>query len=148
MRKIRLLLPCLFLILLSASFSSAQTLPFDEYGDVGCEDEMARLDNFAVKLRDTPNYVGYAIVYGGRDGRRGEALARAARIKDYLIKSRGLESNRVMTIDGGYREKLTVDLWIVPSGESGPKAEPTIQLKDVRFKRGKIKRSAYRRCQI
>src|SRR4051812_14715180 len=93
MRNMRWVFACLFLILTSASFSSAQTMGiprFDKFGDVNCEDEKARLDNFAVQIQGNSDSVGYVIVYGGSYGRRGEAQARASRIKSYLVKSRGL----------------------------------------------------------
>jgi hypothetical protein len=149
MLNMKLILPCLFLILMLASLSSAQDASrFDRFGNVNCEDEMARLDNFAVQIQSNQGSVGYVIVYGGSFGRRGEAQARASRIKDYLVKSRGLDSNRVMTIDGGYMEHLTVDLWILPRGVGAPTAEPTIQPTQVKLKKGRIKRSEYRRCEI
>jgi hypothetical protein len=141
---------CLFLILTSASFSSAQTMGiprFDKFGDVNCEDEKARLDNFAVQIQGNSDSVGYVIVYGGSYGRRGEAQARASRIKSYLVKSRGLGLNRVKIVDGGYMEHLTVDLWIVPNNLAAPAATPTLQLKDVKFKKGKIKRQEYGQCE-
>jgi hypothetical protein len=147
MRKIRLILPCLFMILLSASFSSAQDVTrFDRFSNLNCEVEVARLDNFAVQLQSNPGAVGYVVVYGGNFRRRGEAQARVSRIKEYLIKSRGLESNRVKTIEGGYMDELTVDLWIVPPDWGAPSLEPTIPPEAVKFKKGRIKRSEYQRC--
>src|SRR4051812_13093430 len=102
MRNIKWACACLTLILGSAGFSSAQDISrFDRFGDVNCEDEKARLDNFAVQIQSNSSSVGYVIVYGGSYGRRGEAEARASRIKSYLVKSRGLDSDRVMTMDGG-----------------------------------------------
>jgi hypothetical protein len=149
MRNIKWLFPCLLTILLTCISSFAQTdvSKFDEFGDAGCESEKARLDNFAVQLQGAPNSVGYVIVYGGRNGRHAEAKARASRIKEYLVKSRGLDANRVMTMDGGYMENLTVNLWIGPRGAGAPTATPTIQPKDVKFKKGKVKRSEYHLCE-
>ena len=150
MRNIKWVFACLSIILMAASFSSAQTTDiskFDKFGDVNCEEEKARLDNFAVQLQSNPNSMGYVIVYGGSYGRRGEAQARASRIKSYLIKSRGLGLNSVKTVDGGYMEHLTVDLRIVPRGVGAPTATPTLRPKDVRFKKGKIKRWEYGVCE-
>jgi hypothetical protein len=132
----------------SAQITSGDSHKFDEFGNLNCEDEMAHLDNFAVQLQSTPGSVGYVIVYGGRSGRRGEARARASRIKAYLVKSRGLDADRVVTIDGGYMESLTTDLWIIPRGVGAPALTPTLQAKDVRFKKGKIKRWEYRQCGL
>src|SRR5436190_181775 len=58
---------------------------FEEFGNIHCEDELARLDSFAIELQNHPNLVGYVIIYGGRSGRRNEAKARAARIYYYLV---------------------------------------------------------------
>src|SRR5438067_1597926 len=130
MRSVKLSIACLFLIMLTASFSSAQEIrdpvKFDEFGNLNCEDEMARLDNFAVQLQNSPSMVGYVVAYGGRYGRRGEAWARASRIKSYLVKSRGLDAGRIAKINGGYMKSLTIDLWILPRDMSAP-LTPTLQ---------------------
>src|SRR5215210_6824734 len=86
---------------------------FDEFGDINCEDEMARLDNLAVQIQKTPGGKAYILVYGGRFGRRNEARARASRMKSYLTRNRGINSRLITTIDGGYRENLTVELWLL-----------------------------------
>ena len=93
---------------------------FDEFGDINCEDEMARLDNFAIQLQNEPNTKGVMIFYGGRRFRgrlpkRGEAAARAARLKPYLVERRGIPSERVIVIDGGYAEEWHVELWVIPA---------------------------------
>ena len=36
------------------------------------------------------------------------------------------------TVDGGYREDLTVELWIVPTGATPPTAAPTRDVHRVR----------------
>lgn len=147
MENIRITIAALCIILVWAGHSFAQNPPkFDEFGDVNCEDEMARLDNLAVQLQTESGAVGHIIVYGGRFGRRGEARARASRIKTYLVKTRGVDVSRILTIDGGYRENLTVEIWMWPRSVGVPRASPTVELKDVRFKRGKIKKREYYHC--
>ena len=79
----------------------------DEFGDIKCEDEMARLDNFAIQLQHEPQAKGVIIFFGGKTftgklPKRGEAEARAARLKPYLVQRRGIPSNRVIVINGGY----------------------------------------------
>jgi hypothetical protein len=88
---------------------SEQPRKFDEFGNVTCEDELARLDAFTVELQKTPESEGY-IVYGGRAGRRDEAKARAARMKFYLVRYRGILGKYIRTLDGGYRDNLTSEL--------------------------------------
>jgi hypothetical protein len=107
---------------------------FDEFGNINCEYELARLDAFAVQLQNEPTSTGYIIIYGGQKGKRNEAKARLARMKYYLEHSRGLKAGSVIAVDGGYRETLMGELWIARAGENAPKASPTVAAKKVRLK--------------
>jgi PKD domain len=104
----------------------------DEYGNIRFNDEKARLDNFAIELQNDPTSQGYLICYGGRRGRAGEGQARCDRAKNYLVTTRGIDASRVVTVDGGYREDLTVELWVVPSGANPPTASPTVDPSEVK----------------
>ncbi|HEX3560994.1 MAG TPA: hypothetical protein VHU19_17465, partial [Pyrinomonadaceae bacterium] len=104
----------------------------DEYGNIRFNDEKARLDNFAIELQNDPTSQGYLICYGGRRGRAGEGQARCDRAKNYLVTTRGIDASRVVTVDGGYREDLTVELWVVPSGATPPAASPTVDPSEVK----------------
>lgn len=104
----------------------------DEYGPISFADEKARLDNYAIELRNDPTVVGYVICYGGRRGRRGEAQARCARAKHYLVARHKIPAGRVVTVDGGYMEQLTVMLWPLPPGvKLWP--SPTVDPSEVEF---------------
>jgi hypothetical protein len=125
---------------------------FDEFGDTNCEDEMARLDNLAVTLQNDPAGKGLIIFYGGRQFRgrlpkRGEAAARAARIKPYLVESRGIPANRVIVIDGGYAEEWHAEVWVIPPGASMPTPQPTIPIEKIKFSKAKANQRDYK-CQI
>ena len=104
----------------------------DEYGNIRFNDEKARLDNFAIELQNDPTSQGYLICYGGRRGRAGEAQRRCDRAKDYLVTTRGISADRIVTVDGGYRENLTVELWIVPQGATPPTASPTVDPSEIK----------------
>jgi hypothetical protein len=119
-----------------------QPQKFDEFGDVTCEDEMARLDNFTITVLNNPHSKAYVIVYGGWRGRRNEAKARAARMKFYLVKIRGMEAKRIVTLDGGFRKELMSELWLVQLGDSEPLPTPSVDLKDVRL-RGRVRVRGY-----
>ena len=115
---------------------------FDEFGDIKCEDEMARLDNFAIQLQREPQAKGVIIFYGGKTfrgklPRRGDAVARAARLMPYLVNRRGIPAAQVIVINGGYAEEWRVEIWIIPSSASLPVAQPTIPIKEIRFRKGK-----------
>lgn len=92
---------------------------FDEFGDINFEDEKARLANFAIQLMNEPGAVGYIIVYAGRRARIREAERQLERAKNYLVNQHGIAASRLEPIDGGYREDLTIQLWILP--DVGPR---------------------------
>ena len=73
--------------------------------------------------------------YGGRVGRAGEAQARCDRAKNDLVTRKGIDASRIVTVDGGYRENLTVELWVVPSGAQPPTASPNVDPSEVRTTR-------------
>src|ERR1041385_4733317 len=93
---------------------------FDEYYDIARNDEKARLDNYAIELQQQPGSQGYVIVYPSRKAGGSAAQARAQRIVDYLVNTRGLDSHRVVTIMGPAREDWLFELWVVPEGAPPP----------------------------
>ena len=144
-----LLLPVLFV---DGSASPKASRKFDEFGDLNCEDEMARLDNFAIQLQHSPADTGYIIFYGGRRfrgrlPRRGEGAARAARLKTYLVERRGLPSSRVTVIDGGYMEEWRAELWLNPPRMSPPQPDRSLPIEKIKFRKGKAHPRDFR-CQI
>jgi len=75
-------------------------------GTISWEMEMAHLDNFSIQLMNDPNLIGYILIYSGEDSCREEAQSRALRMKNYMVKVRGIAWDRVMWRDGGrYRGK-------------------------------------------
>lgn len=125
---------------------------FDSFGDINCEDEMARLDNFAIQLQNDPTSIGFIIFYGGRRSKgrlpkRGEAEARAARLKPYLVERRGIPKDRVVVLGWGYAEEWSVELWIVPRGARIPDRLPTVPAKEIRFRKGTARARDFR-CEI
>ena len=109
---------------------------FDRYTDIPRDDEKARLDNFAIQLQNEPGAQGYIIVYGGRRGRQGEAARRAARARDYLTATRGIDPSRLRTLTPGFRENMETELWLRPTGAAEPSVSPTLQPGDVQFTSG------------
>jgi hypothetical protein len=107
---------------------------FDEFGNINCEDEAARLDNLAITLMNDPTLQVHIVMYGGRVSPRNQALARAARMKSYLVHTRGIEQGRVIIIDGGYRNELSGELWLSARGTKAPVAIPTIDKRYVQIK--------------
>jgi hypothetical protein len=106
---------------------------FGSYGAFPPKEEGSRLNAFAVELKNQPGAEAYLLAYGGRRGHAGEALELATRSKEYLVESRGIDARRIVTLDAGYREKLTIDLWIVPTGHARPVATPTVDPSEVKI---------------
>lgn len=75
---------------------------FDEYGDIQFADEKARLDNFVINMNEVFGR-GVIEIVGPSKRVRQERLKRAARAKSYLVNQRGLESERLLIVDGGFR---------------------------------------------
>ncbi|MBA2733332.1 MAG: hypothetical protein H0U54_10625 [Acidobacteria bacterium] len=132
----------LFLMFAAVSLASSEARKFLEYGtaEANCETEMAHLDNYAITIQNAPEMKAYVVVYGGRQGTaRSELQARRARIKRYLINERAIEPARVFVVDGGFRESLTIELWLLPIGAELPKAKPTVSPREVKYKRAKYR---------
>jgi hypothetical protein len=111
------------------------TTKFDAYSDLPSESEKKRLDSFAGQMKRHPLAQAYVMVYAGRRSRAGEAEARARRAREYLVKVRGIDTRRVVTVDSGHREEPTVELYLVPPGAFPPLATPTIDPDQVLFNR-------------
>jgi hypothetical protein len=91
-------------------------LKFDEFGKLSCTDELVRLDNYGNKVRTLPDALAVIVVYGGRSGtKRGEVLARLFAIRDVLVRRNSIDTKRIVTLDGGFRDKFLVELWIIPA---------------------------------
>src|SRR5215210_139369 len=75
---------------------------FDSYGVITgtSEAEMARLDNFDFELKKDPTSKTYIIGYSGRDDPPRQARRYVLRAKTYLVEIRGVEPNRIVTVEG------------------------------------------------
>jgi hypothetical protein len=105
---------------------------FKEYGDISFDAERKYLDALAKKLRHDPGNMPSIIAYAGRYGYENEAIERAGRAKNYLIEKHRIEPNRIVTINGGFREIRSVELWIEePGALNSPVATPTLRPEEV-----------------
>lgn len=105
----------------------------DEYGDICWSREKEVLRNFAIRLKNEPNTRGYILTYAGRQTPSLDvARKRGERAKKYLIKL-GLPAERIVAVDGGFREHLTWEIWVVPDGAEPPFPTPTVEKSDVKI---------------
>jgi len=83
------------------------------FGHLGCSDELVRVDNYSDQLAKLPDALAVIVIYAGRnDTMRGEVVARLFGIRDRLLKKRSIDTNRIVLLDGGFREKQETELWI------------------------------------
>lgn len=108
---------------------------FDEFPSVAFDDDKARLDNLAIELQNNPGATGYVIAYAGRNRRAGEADRMTKRAADYLSTTRGISRDRIVVINGGYRDANTFELWLVPQGADPPRPTPTVNPNERRTRR-------------
>ena len=112
----------------------------DEFTNPNWEDAMAHLDNFVLTLQNDPSTTGLIFIYGGQNRRRHEPDAWSKCTMDYLVKRRSIDPTRLAYVLGGYRERLTIELWLAPDKNHMPKAESTIKPPKVKFKGRNITR--------
>lgn len=117
-----------------ASLKADSIRKLDEYGDLLWQDERPRLDNLYTQLSNQPNDIAYIIVYAGRRTCRGLAQARARRARNYLVNVRGIQTERVVIMDGGHRENLTTELFAQPRDAQQPMASPTVDSREIQVR--------------
>ena len=111
-------------------------------GDLRFEDEKARLDNFAIHLSEEPLATGYILLSAGRETYKGEARERLDRARSYLIRVRGVDQNRLVTVDCGFSTDLTFRLYIAPAWMAIPGCiNSDVQLTEVKFTKRRPKSS-------
>lgn len=104
---------------------------FDQFLSVAFDDDKARFDNLAIELQNSPDTTAYVIIYAGRTSRTGQADKLGRRSLDYLTIQRGIDSQRLVVINGGYRDADAFEIWICPPGAKPPQPTPTVQPSEV-----------------
>lgn len=131
--SVRLLTIVIFFICALRLVSAQQPTRFDEWGRLPIRDEQARLDNLAIFLQTIePAFVAYLMLYAGKHSCFGQIQAHAIRAKNYLVKRRGINADRIIWKDAGYREKFTVEIWTWPRNLGEPAASPSLSSRDAR----------------
>lgn len=102
---------------------------FGDFGEVDDETLKKNIETLSTYFSQSPDNL-YLIGYAGRNSERGFTFNWLRRIRDELIAS-GLSPRRVMAVDGGFRETPLFDFWIVPTGAQPPRAEPTIDRREL-----------------
>lgn len=104
----------------------------DEYGDITPKEERRRLQEFARRMKMKPAAHAYIVAYGGRRSWKDEAKQRACCVKDYLAK-RGIGTQRIVTVDGGYRDEAMISLYEALPHLELPSLSPTVESGDIQI---------------
>ena len=95
----------------------------------------AVLDNFAVELSTNTRTRGYIVAYAGKESRRGEGKKMAVEARQYLSKRRMIATDRIVAIDGGFRETAQYDLFSLSPKMPPPTPTPTLSSNQVQIVR-------------
>lgn len=99
----------------------------DQYDDISLTDEQQRLDRLGSYLMAEGSASDvYLVAYAARSSCFWEARQRTDRAKRYLVNRHKIEASRVITVDGGFRETLSVDIFISARDSCGPFPTPTL----------------------
>jgi hypothetical protein len=108
----KLILATAFCLLVFSPAIADGPSKFDEYAGLTFSGEKPRLDNLAIQLKAAPDMVAWYLIFAGRESCPGEARRRAIMAKNYLVKRHGIEADRIIWVDEGYRESILVELWL------------------------------------
>jgi hypothetical protein len=123
-----------------------KALLVDSFNYANSEDGSLRIDGWRLALENSPRNAGLIIVYGGRTGKRGEIEAHIRGIKK-AFALKGIDLERSPVVNGGYREKLTVEFWVVPAGAETPVPSPTVLPEKARTRGRSPKTVTYECCR-
>ena len=102
-------------------------MSWDSFEGVSTENLLARLDNFAIQLTNSPRgWKGHVIIYSPLRAGRRAAASYTQRIRNWLIVKRQIDSRKVAIIDGGHRENFAGELYLLPPGVAAPPPLPKV----------------------
>lgn len=111
---------------------SEKTELLDEFGRLGDCDLRSRFDHFFARLMDKPTSTGYVLIYQGADVLPAYYdLPVMERVFRNQMAFRNFDANRVVVINGGFREEGRTQLWIVPAGGEVPEPTGTIERPEI-----------------
>lgn len=99
---------------------------FSRYKDLPLWEEKLTLDRLAKHLMSSGlGSAAYLVVYSGKFACTGEAEWRANRAQKYLVATYEIDPNRIVAVDGGFRDRFTVEIFTSPVDLCGPFPTPS-----------------------
>lgn len=131
------------IFLFSVSGFSQEAVKVDEFGYTTCHGYLGKMSSLYINLNNNPDAKAYIFVYQGKltkaiYDKKGK-LKRIDNISPpknqdkeiigYLkrdVKFRSVPTDKIIFIEGGFREKFTIEFWLVPFGANPPQPTPTL----------------------
>jgi len=100
----------------------------DQFGTINAEGAMARLDQFALELQSHPESRGIIVASNtiSHSPPRGTFLRLAHGYRNYLVKLRGIEAERISVVEGERKPETRFELWTLPRNELSSISEEAI----------------------
>ena len=115
-----ILLPILsvFVFLLNSFGQTNDAKLTDDFGKIGCESYLARVQYFYSALQSNPSAVGYLIIQGDSKFLRTKLAYESWWYG--ALQEFGLDESRVIKIRGAENGDFKIQFWIVPPGAAPP----------------------------
>jgi len=91
------------------------------------------IDILRNEMRKHPNSKGVFVIYCGKTCKYGEVEAHIRGL-NISLNGKGWKNSEFAILQGGYREKLTIEYWSVPENACLPIPKSEVDIKDVKFK--------------
>jgi hypothetical protein len=124
--RVNIYLSAIFLVAFSVAANCQETgkaTLVDEFGNLSCEDVIARQDYLFAEIQKTADSVGYAIIFADEENRK-----RARGMESVFqgqTEFRRFDDARFKVIRAAAEQGLRVQLWVIPRGASVPEFQPT-----------------------
>lgn len=118
-QKILHILICLFVVSqISFGQEKPKAILVDEFGNISCDDFLARIDGLFNELQNEPNSQGYVVIYGKKDYLRRKIAYELW--TNGAIKFRNFDSSRIIKVRGAETENIKIQFWKVSIGADKP----------------------------
>jgi hypothetical protein len=149
-----------FCFVFSTCVYSQEAVKFLEFGKIVCGEFLALMDITFNELKNSPDSKVYVVYYGRRYAteivrnkrtktdvvklkypHREDGLNYAKAIPQYFAATASKRyqqtadsiNNRIVLINGGFREDLAIEIWLVAKNGELPKPTPTLDEKNLKF---------------
>ncbi len=106
--------------------STQRSIHFDafEFRSVD-ENVLARLDNYVIAVSERNVWRGYVMLYRAKLASAKTSLRHRRAIANHIYGKRGFSAKQIVIVDGGYRDQLTIELFMMSQDLAPPEPRAT-----------------------